>query len=54
MDFIKSLIYYDYIDKNIEHKIKDYKYIGGDNSWIYQNITRRIALFCINNFVPEW
>lgn len=48
------MLKYKYVPPEKENNLKTYRYIGGDNSYVYAYILSPIANFCVNYLVPEW
>lgn len=48
------MLKYKYLSPEYENNIRSYKYVGGDNSYLYSYIFSPIANFCVNYIVPEW
>ena len=48
------MLKYKYVPPESEQNLKTYKYVGGDQSYIYSHMMSPLANFCVNYFVPEW
>jgi len=48
------MLKYKYVPPESENNLKTYKYVGGDDSYLYSYLFSPLANFCVNYLVPEW
>lgn len=48
-----NIVNYDYMPSDCLERLQNYKYIGTDNSLLYNYLLSPFANFCLN-FTPRW
>lgn len=52
-DASENSSYFYYLNADARKNLLQYQYRGSDNSVLYQYVLSPLALFCVNNFVPD-